>query len=225
METPTSDGATAHEHAHKQASLAFDEYKMVADDTAKITDRRQTVNTLFVSINALFLTGVGYLFYQFFQTTRSDTLSVLFVPGFFAIAVITYLLNHTWLRLSEQNRKLINLRIRYLEQLEALLRDSNFFATVRVTLKDYETIPTGYTNISEDSSKKQIDVRGTYSLEETLYDPNARKQPFSFSQAEQRIGATFTWAYWIAFAISVIAITPQILSFIGIHATIGPLRF
>ena len=63
---------------------------MVSEDTAKISDRRQTVNNLFVTINALFITGVGYLSYQFFQMKFRRTSAHFFVGGFLSIALITH---------------------------------------------------------------------------------------------------------------------------------------
>lgn len=41
--------------------LQFREYLAVADDTAKLSDRRQTVSDLFVGINRLFLAATGYV--------------------------------------------------------------------------------------------------------------------------------------------------------------------
>src|SRR5512135_3365539 len=70
MGTPAPGGTSPFDE--KRATFAFQEYQMVADDTSKITDRRQTVNTLFVTINALFLTGVGYLLYLYFQAREGD---------------------------------------------------------------------------------------------------------------------------------------------------------
>ncbi len=237
-------GTSTHDHLHKQATLAFQEYQFVAEDTAKITDRRQTVNTLFVSINALFLSGVGYLLYLYFQTREGDARIFFFSIGFLAIALITTQLNRAWLRLSEQSRKLINLRIRYLERLEDLLRKTNYFPEVDTPLKgteedrkagkEFEMPPDVFPgalvlhNDEAGKPRRWMKTRGTYSLEEVLYNnPLAKKQPFSFSQAEQRIGATFTWAYWIAFIISVLAIAVQfIIFYTGFHSIrVGPFTF
>jgi hypothetical protein len=175
-------------------TVAFQEYQFLSEGTDKITDRRQTVNTLFVSINALFLTGVGYLLFQFFETHgRSRS----FLIGFLVIAVITTLINRAWLKLSESNRRLVDLRIRYLKQIEAHLRDSAVFPSVTVLLKDDE--------ISKDGPDKAT-TRGTYTLEDVLYNnPGVAKEQFSFSRAEQQIGRTFTSSYWLAFVLAAIA--------------------
>jgi hypothetical protein len=173
--------------------VAFEEYRFLADSTDRITDRRQTVNTLFVSINALFLTGVGYLLFQFLQNIRE---APFFLLGFVAIAAITGTINRAWLRLSESNRRLVDLRIRYLEQLETHLRHGGAFPEVETPLKKDEIRADG---------APFVKTRGTYTLEEVLYNPEAKKEPFGFSRAEQRIGKTFTFAYWLALAIAIIA--------------------
>lgn len=170
---------------------SFQEYQSLAEGTDKVTDRRQTVNTLFVSINALFLTGVGYLLLQFFQSIRQPA----FVIGFLAIAIITTRINNSWLKLSEQNRRLVNLRIRYLKEIEKQLRDAKFLPTVTVQLAADETTPDG---------PQSMTTRGTYSLEDVLYSPSASKAVYSFSKAEQQIGHAFTWAYWLAFAFALV---------------------
>jgi hypothetical protein len=205
-QTPQSQGADGWMNSDAVAT-AFQEYQFLAEGTDKITDRRQTVNTLFVSINALFLTGVGYLLLQFFQSSRN---SIPFIVGFLAIAIITTLINRAWLRLSESNRRLVDLRIRYLKQLEKHLRHSAIFPTVEVPLKKDE--------IRAQDVNVEI-TRGTYTLEDVLYNPGAKKEPFGFSRAEQRIGATFTWAYWLALAFAAVAY------FLAVVAPMYHLRF
>lgn len=233
-------GTPTHDHTHRQASLAFDEYKLVAEDTARISDRRQTVNTLFVSINALFLTGVGYLLYKYGQSYGDGLHLTFFTAGFLVIAVLTRMINRSWLRLSDQYSKLINLRIRYLEKLEAFLRDTGYFPTFEVPLKgmdpvadaDYEAPPlamnsavTTHTSAAAETEFKKLvdasaanmalkkygdvkppqpqrwmDTRGTYTLEEVLYNnPKPGFKVFGFTKAEQQVVRAFGVAYWLAF--------------------------
>ncbi|HEX9037829.1 MAG TPA: hypothetical protein VF808_12660 [Ktedonobacterales bacterium] len=145
-------GTPNSEHTYRQATLAFQEYQFVAEDTAKLSDRRQTVNTLFVSINALFLTGVGYLIYSFVQQRSGGTTLFYYALGFLAIAIITSIINRSWLRQSEQSKNLINLRIRYLERLEGYLRNCGYFPTFEIPLRgmdpsaatDYEAPPLAF---------------------------------------------------------------------------------
>lgn len=173
--------------------LAFREYQLLMEGTDKITDRRQTVNTLFVSINALFLTGVGYLLLQLFQNTNR---ALWFIVGFLVIALLMRRINGTWLKLSESNRRLVDLRIRYMKQLEKHLREAKAFPVMPVPLKKDEARVEG---------ENVLVTRGTYTVEDVLYNPDARNQPLSFSRAEQRIGKTFTLAYWVALALAVAA--------------------
>jgi hypothetical protein len=185
-QTPSSVSQGAQSLSRDSLQASFQEYQALAAGTDKVTDRRQTVNTLFVSINALFLTGVGYLLLQYLQ---SDRQSVWFIVGFLAIALITWRINNAWRRLSEQNRRMVSLRIRYLQQIEAQLRDAGFLPTVTVPLKSDEIMADG---------KDSMTTRGTYSLEDVLYSENAKRPAFSFTHAEQQIGHTFTWSYRVA---------------------------
>ena len=173
--------------------VAFKEYQLLMEGTDKITDRRQTVNTLFVSINALFLTGVGYLLLQSFQSVKH---SLWFIVGFLVIAILMNVINSTWLDLSESNRRLVDLRIRYMKQLEKHLREVSVFPVVVVPLKSDEV------RVKDQHTET---TRGTYTVEDVLYNPDAKHQPLGFSRAEQRIGRTFTIAYWLAFVIAVVA--------------------
>ncbi|MDE3228953.1 MAG: hypothetical protein KGO05_03650 [Chloroflexota bacterium] len=173
--------------------IAFREYQLLMEGTDKITDRRQTVNTLFVSINALFLTGVGYLLLQFF---RGNGFFIFFVAGFLVIALIMSRINRTWLKLSESSRRLVDLRIRYMKKLEEAMRASGYFPSVDVPLIGDEPSVIGGAN--------PYTTRGTYSVEDVLYNPDARRVAFGFSLAEQRVGRTFTFAYWIAFVLAVV---------------------
>ncbi len=241
MGIPAAGGTPEHEHRHRQVSLAFDEYKMVAEDTARITDRRQTVNTLFVSINAIFLTGGGYLLYLSFQLASGDTHVFIFSLGFLGIAAITSIFNRSWLRLSEQSRKLIDLRIRYLERLEAFLRDTGYFSTFDTPLKgmdpkkdkEYEGVPPTFPGAEKthpdaaEIVRRWMNTRGVYSLEEVLYNnPNPKFKVFGFSRAEQRVGRTFTAAYWAAFGFTVLAILMQYITYsFGFHFNAGPFHF
>ncbi len=193
-----SQGAQPLSRDSLQAS--FDEYQALAAGTDRVTDRRQTVNTLFVSINALFLTGVGYLLLQYLGSEQSSN---WFILGFLAIAWITSRINNAWLKLSEQNRRMVSLRVRYLQQIEKQLRDAGFLPTVTVPLYDDEVMADG---------EKSMTTRGTYTLEDVLYSPSAKQPAFSFTRAEQQIGHAFTWSYWVAVAVAVIVGVVRILA-------------
>lgn len=184
----------------------------MAEDTARLSDRRQVVNTLFVSINALFLSGIGYLFLQIVQ--RQTRLLVAAV-AFLFVAIGASLLNRAWLRLSEQSRRLVDLRIRYLKALEALMREGGAFASVQVPLKaDERATP----------DQATLTTRGAYTLEDVLYRPQAKHANFGFSRAEQMVGRTFTTAYWVAVILMLVfgGLAP-LLAHIVIPTPFGPI--
>lgn len=178
----------------KAITVAFKEYELLVENTAKVSDNRQALSSLYISVvNFGFLTGAGYLVLQFFQ--RDVTLETL-VGGLFAIAVLITAINQTWLRLSEQNRKLLNLRLRYLVELEKHLAQSSIFPPVEIKLRPEE--------IGSDG-KDTFSGRGTYTIEKILYPPDAKSAAFGFSQAEERIGNIFLMTHWLAFSIAAIA--------------------
>lgn len=189
----------------------FDEYKFVAEDTSKLSDRRQTVNNLFVTINVLFVTGGGYLLTQF--TTSNQHFALFwYVGGLAAIAIIATLLNSSWMHLTENSRRLIDLRFRYLRSLEAKIRDTKgtFFTPTQTPLngidprtRDYELQSDDFPGeviVVKDSKGRDRRVavtRGTYTLEDVLYgNPNG---PIGFSKVEKRVTLTFIWTYWVGF--------------------------
>lgn len=189
--------------------VAFQEYQHLMEGTDRATDRRQTVNTLFVSINALFLTGVGYLLFQFIhEVGKLDTRSAcLYIAGFLVIVVIMHRINGAWHRLSDQNRRLVDLRIRYMKRIEESMRAATtFFLTVEVTLKDDEDHADAKPASAEAGAKRTLTTRGAYSLEDVLYsNPNPTAKTFGFTAAEQQIESAFTLSYWLALIVSILA--------------------
>jgi hypothetical protein len=192
------------------SDATFEEYKFVAEDTAKLTDRRQTVNNLFITLNVLFITGGGYLLSQVLTGAKQDTSLFWYVGGMGAIAIIATLLNDTWLRLTDYSRRLINLRFRYLEALETRLRGmkDTFFTDVDTPLKgtdpklrDSELPPPNYPGaVITVNDKRWVRTRGTYTVEEVLY--GNPKSPMSFSALEKRVTWTFIIAYWASFLLT-----------------------
>ncbi len=210
MEQPVQSQPNAPWSNPTTLDVAFKEYQLLMNGTDSMTDRRQTVNTLFVSINALFLTGVGYLLLQFFQGSKT---AWVFIIGFVVIAIIMSVINDTWLKLSESSRRLVDLRIRYMKELEAQMRKSASFPSVIVTLEKDEIGPNG---------EKTLDSRGTYTLEDVLYNnPKTAQAAFGFSRAEQRIGRTFTTAYWLVVILAALTFLLEVgMSLAGIKLTL-----
>ena len=174
---------------------AFKEYALLVENTAMFSDNRQALSSLYISVvNLGFLTAAGYLVLQYVENSVH---LVTLTLGLLVIAIIITGVNSTWLRLSEQNRRLLNLRLRYLAELEKHLAQSESFPAVTISLKSYETSANGT------SATATFTGRGIYTTEgETLYHSAAKNKPFGFADAEVRVGRLFIGAYWVAFVIA-----------------------
>lgn len=169
-------------------SYAFKEYELLVENTARVSEARQSLSSLYISVvNLGFLTGVGYLLLQFFESGANLP---WVLGGLFVIAVMLTTINTSWLKLSEQNRRLLNLRIRYLKELETHLATAGVFPPVEIRLKTDE--------IGADGKDTYLG-RGTYTIEDIMYLPGAKRVPYGFTQAEETIGRLFTLIYWLAF--------------------------
>jgi hypothetical protein len=168
------------------SDVRFKEYQALIEDTAKISDRRQTTNNIFVSLNVLFLTGLGLLFLQ-----SGPHLSSWWVAGIFAIVTfIAITLNNNWLDQIEKSRRLVSLRIRYLEGLEDSLRASGEFENITVQPEKGGTPQAG---------------RGVYTFERmSLYSGSDPR--LGFTRSERALGITFN-AIYLLVTITIIAIT------------------
>ena len=106
------------------------EYLAIAENTAKLSDRRQTVSDLFLGVNSLFLAAAGFVAW-------SENLNSWWAVGIvLAITVITIVMNSIWYRLIKRYRTLISLRIRYLEALELALQDAGTFGSIILISED-----------------------------------------------------------------------------------------
>lgn len=95
------------------SSSRMAEYIAVLDNTAKLSDRRQTTNDVFVGLNSLFLTALGFLFVSTHLTTWWTT------AAFLAVAIFTTIINNIWLRLNHRYKTLVGIRISYLTAIES----------------------------------------------------------------------------------------------------------
>lgn len=189
---PRLDGAWDKPEAIK---YAFREYEMLVENTAMFSDNRQALSSLYISVvNLGFLTAAGYLVLQYVEgSVHLATLTL----GLLAIAIVITGINIVWLRLSKQSRRLLNLRLRYLVELEKHLAQSGSFPAVTIRLTSYET------SADKASSETTFTGRGIYTTEgETLYHPKAKNKPFGFADAEVGVGIVFIAAYWVAFVIA-----------------------
>lgn len=152
----------------------FDEYVAVADNTKNLSDRRQTLGDLFLSINSFFLAAAGFVALSNHLTSWWAVAIVL------AITVITIIMNSIWYRLIGRYRALISLRIHYLEGLERALQDAGMFGSIIL--------------VSEDGQEKHTVSRGVYLIEQKsdLYNKGAK---IGFFKLERDLVVTFIFAY------------------------------
>ncbi len=159
------------------------EYLAIAENTAKLSDRRQTVSDLFLGINSLFLAAAGFV------AVSNRMISWWAVAIVIAITVITFVMNSIWYRLIGRYRALINLRIRYLEALEVALQDGGAFGPVTIS--------------SENDKEKSAALRGVYLIEKKsdLYSKGAK---MGFFKLERDLVVTFIVAYILLALASVV---------------------
>jgi hypothetical protein len=92
----------------------FEEYKLFVEDTARFTDRRQTVSNLFVAVNSILLVAIGLIIKDL---GVADTwIFLLTLPLVIAgIAVSVW-----WRQLIYKYKKLVRLRMDTLRAMEEL---------------------------------------------------------------------------------------------------------
>lgn len=88
------------------------EYKTVVENTSRLSDRRQIINDIFVGLNSLFLTALGFLF------VNSHLKSWWTTAAFVLVTIFTLCINGTWLTMIERYRNLLGIRYSYLEAIE-----------------------------------------------------------------------------------------------------------
>jgi hypothetical protein len=91
----------------------FRQYELIVEDTARLSDRRQTVNNLYLSANSLLLGGSAILVQQ--GTLKNGFPILLIVPLVLAGGFLCV----DWWRLLRNYRKLLNLRFGLLKEIEA----------------------------------------------------------------------------------------------------------
>ena len=90
----------------------FRQYELIVEDTARLSDRRQTINNLYLSANSLLLGGSAILVQQ--GTSKNGFPLPLILP----LVVAGGFLCVDWWRLLRNYRKLLNLRYSLLKEIE-----------------------------------------------------------------------------------------------------------
>jgi hypothetical protein len=98
--------------------VKFEEYKLFVDDTARFTERRQTVSNIYVGVNSLLLAAIGLLIKDL--GARGLWTLVLPLPLITAgIAVSLW-----WRQLIRKYKMLVGLRVSTLREMEDEMPDS-----------------------------------------------------------------------------------------------------
>jgi hypothetical protein len=96
----------------------FEEYKLFVDDTARLSDRRQTVSNIYVAVNSLLLAAIGLLIKELGATGPWTLLLPLpLITAGIAISL-------WWYRLIRKYKELVGLRIDSLRDMEDKMPDS-----------------------------------------------------------------------------------------------------
>jgi hypothetical protein len=91
----------------------FEQYQLIVEDTARLSDRRQTINNIYLSANSLLLGGIALLVQQSGVKNLAD------LPLIFLLVCAGMVLCFDWSRLIENYRKLLALRFNLLKKIEA----------------------------------------------------------------------------------------------------------
>ena len=91
----------------------FGQYRLIVEETARISDRRHSTNNLFVSVNSILLGAVAILVQQ---STNKPVVALLFLA--FLLVGAGVLLCLFWLILLHGYSQRINRRLAYLGELE-----------------------------------------------------------------------------------------------------------
>lgn len=105
-------GCNVGEEQGPPSGFSLEQYNNIIEDTAKLSDRRQTVNNLYLSANSLLLGGVALLAQQ---SGITGALSAILVV---LISVVGLVLCFDWSRLIETYRALNAVRFSVLMEME-----------------------------------------------------------------------------------------------------------
>jgi hypothetical protein len=95
----------------------WDVYPLFVTETARISDRRQIANTLYLSVNSLLVGAIAFLAQQSIQAPHLQvSVSLLLVQAFLAIAGL--LITRQWYRTLELYRRLLAFRYEKLRKIE-----------------------------------------------------------------------------------------------------------
>ena len=164
--------------------VRFEEYQSIYDNTTSLSERRQSINNLFVGINTLFLTAFGYLIINLpLQPWWPSIVFTIVTAPVIAINIIWYRLNHRY-------KNLINVRIIYLKALEDYLQTQGFAALPITFPRDKHRNPPA-------NVPSSVTLVGIHNFEDDKTGELQRRLGpiFGFSSLEQGIIQVFVITY------------------------------
>jgi len=92
----------------------WDVYPLIWQETTKISDRRQTANTLYLSVNSVLLGAIALLA----QQSKLQSITLLVVEGFVAVAGL--FISRRWYRVLAKYQSLLKVRYKTLAEIEKM---------------------------------------------------------------------------------------------------------
>ncbi len=92
----------------------FEEYKLFIEDTARFSERRQTVGNMFVAVNTLLLTAIAFLVRDSGARDYGLLVTVLPIP----LVIAGFFVCVWWRQIIFKYKALVKLRMRELEVME-----------------------------------------------------------------------------------------------------------
>lgn len=93
----------------------YDEYKMLIEDTARFTDRRQNASTLYTSINTIFLAALSIIISDFNNIRGASAYALLAASVMIVAGILTAV---SWRNYILNYKKLSSLRFKVLKEIE-----------------------------------------------------------------------------------------------------------
>ena len=94
----------------------FEEYRLFIEDTARFSERRQTVNNTFVAVNTLLLTAIAFLVSDSGARQYGSFITALPIP----LVIAGILVCVWWRQLIYKYKELVGFRMKQLMEMEAL---------------------------------------------------------------------------------------------------------
>jgi len=125
----------------------FEEYKLFVDDTARFSERRQTVSNIFVAVNSLLVAAIGLL------VKDLGTSSPYILLGILPLATAGIAVSLWWRQLIRKYKQIVGQRIGVLREMENEIPESVRMYHLEDTLyprdKDDKMIPNKGLNFSD----------------------------------------------------------------------------